>query len=831
MRPLRFFATLCGYSNTQYVNVGYLVPKYSAATYVNVPKLRAYSVKAVQSTGMINSFKAVLVILAMSISWCAMAQSKFTVSGIIKDKKTGETLIGATVKVADKPSVGTVTNEYGFYSITVPSGSDKLLVDYTGYKEEVITVTADSHTNMNVAMSPQETTLSEVTVSSKANNITSAQMGVEKLDIKDISVIPVLFGEKDVMKTIQLLPGILPAGDGGSGFYVRGGAGDQNLILLDDALVYNPSHLLGFFSVFNSDAIKDVTIYKGTAPAPYGGRLSSVLDVKMNDGNDQDYHVSGGIGLISSKLDIEGPIVKDEGSFLITARRTYADLFLKLSSDTTLKKSRLYFYDLNAKLNYKLTKKDRLYLSGYFGQDDLGVGSLFGLNWGNATGTLRWNHIINDKLFSNLSLIYSDYSYNININTSGISANIYSGIRDWNLKEELELFANPSNSIRFGFSSVYHTITPGEVSGANITTYNQPDNHSWENAVYISNSWKASSKWNVDYGIRLSAFSVLGGSNLYNLDANGNILDTLHYGEGQIVKTYVVPEPRVNASYILNDVSSLKGSYTHNSQYLHLISNSLASNPTDKWVASNNIIKPEIADQVSAGYFRSLKEGRYEFSVESYYKYLQNQIDYKDNANVVSNNAIEPELLFGHGRAYGLEFYLKKKTGRFTGWISYTLSRTELQIEGINNDSWYPARQDRTHDISVVGIYKLNKKWTISADFVYYTGNAVTFPSGKYTLNNGEPGSPATNNNYFIYTSRNGYRMPSYNRLDISATKQLKKHKKWSSELTYGLYNAYGRENPYTVTFQTDPNDPNRTQAVQTSLFRWVPSISYNFKF
>ncbi len=780
---------------------------------------------------MSNYLRTIIAFAFLAFSFHAGAQSKFTVSGNVKDKKTGELLIGATIKVADKPSTGTITNEYGFYSLTLPSGNYKLLIGYTGYKEQEANVTPDKSSNLNISLELLSAELSEVTITGKTNKITSAQMGMDKLNIKDINMLPVLFGEKDIMKTIQLLPGILPAGDGGSGFYVRGGAGDQNLILLDEALVYNPSHLLGFFSVFNSDAIKDVTIYRGTAPAQYGGRLSSVLDVKMNDGNNQDYHVSGGIGLISSKLNIEGPIVKDEGSFLITARRTYADLFLKLSSDTTLKKSRLYFYDLNTKLNYKLSKKDRLYLSGYFGRDDLGVGTLFGINWGNATGTLRWNHLINDKLFSNLSLIYSDYSYNINVNNSGLSANIFSGIRDWNLKEELELFANPSNSIRFGFSSVYHTITPGEVTGTGITTYNQPDNHSWENAIYITNSWKASKKWNIDYGIRFSAFSVLGGSNLYDLNASGNIIDTLHYGSGQIVKTYVVPEPRLSGSYILNDVSSIKGSYTHNSQYLHLISNSLSSNPTDKWVASNNIIKPEIADQVSIGYFRSLKNDNYEFSVEGYYKYMQNEIDYRDDADIVNNKPIEPELLFGHGRAYGIECYFQKKAGKFTGWISYTLSRTELQINGINHDSWYAARQDRTHDLSVVGIYKLSSKWTVSADFVYYTGNAVTFPGGKYTLNNGFPGNYPVNNNYLLYTERNGGRMPPYNRLDISATKQLKKHKKFSSELTIGLYNAYGRENPYTITFQTDPNDPNRTQAVQTSLFRWVPSISYNFKF
>ena len=766
--------------------------------------------------------RVVLFIFFLFAHQFAFAQQSHTISGIIKSKKNGETLISAVVKVAENDAVGAVTNEYGFYSLTLPAGNYKLIVAYVGYNVKTVSVTLDKNTSLDISLEPSGTELNEVKISGKTNNIKSAQMGVEKLDIKELNLIPVIFGERDVLKAIQLLPGVQSVGDGNSGFYVRGGAADQNLILLDDAVVYNPSHLLGFFSTFNSDAVKDVTLYKGTEPAQFGGRLSSVLDVKMNDGDNQNYHVSGSIGLISSKLDVEGPLVKDEGSFLITARRTYADVFLKLSHDTTTNRSSLYFYDLNAKLNYKLSKKDRIYLSGYFGQDDLGLGGIFGLNYGNATGTLRWNHIINDKLFSNTSLIYSNYDYKINVNASGISANIFSQIRDWSLKEELEYFASPTHSIRFGLNSIYHTITPGNISGSGITSSTQPNNNSWENALYISDSWKASSKFNLDYGLRVSAFSVLGGANLYDLNGDGSIRDTLHYGSGQIVKTYVIPEPRVSASYLLNDVSSLKAGYARNSQYLHLISNSTTSNPTDKWVGSNNIIKPEISDQASVGYFRSMDDDHYEFSVESYFKYMQNEIDYKDGANVLNNTPLEPKLLFGDGRAYGVEFSLKKKVGKFTGWASYTLSRSELQIQGINNDSWYASRQDHTHNVSVVGIYQLSKKWTVSSDFVFYTGAAATFPSGKYDVN----GYPV-----FLYTERDGYRMPSYSRLDFSATKQLKKHKHYSSELVYSLYNAYGRENPYIILFQQDPNNANRTQAVQYSLFRWVPSISYNFKF
>ena len=752
------------------------------------------------------------------------AQQKFTVSGSVKDKKTGEVVIGAVVKVAELPQTGGVTNDYGFYSLTLPSGTYTIKISYLGYAEQSEKVVLDKNLKQNIELSAAGNELKEVTVSSKAkdNNVREAQMGVTRLDVKDINLLPVIFGERDVMKTVQLLPGVKPAGDGNAGFYVRGGAADQNLILLDEAVVYNPSHLLGFFSTFNSDAIKNVTLYKGNEPAQYGGRLASVMDVKMNDGNDKEYHVSGGIGLISSKINIEGPIVKDESSFLISARRTYADVFLKLSNDPTVNSSSLYFYDLNAKLNYKLSDKDRLYLSGYFGQDDLGFSTLFGLNWGNSTGTLRWNHIINPKVFSNTSLIYSDYKYNININTSGINASILSKIQDWNLKEELSFFPNPENSIRIGFNSIYHTILPGEYTG-NITVPSQPSTHTWENALFVSNGWKASSRLSIDYGLRLSAFSVLGGDNkFYDLNADHNIIDTLHYGAGQIVKTYVNPEPRLSASYMLNDKSSVKMAYARNSQYLHLLSNSTTSNPTDKWVASNNIIKPELSDEVSAGYFRNFKDNTYEFSAETYYKNLQNQVDYKDNANLLSNDPIEPQLLFGQGRAYGLELLFRKNVGRFTGWVAYTLSRTELQINGINNNQWYAARQDRTHDLSVVGIYKLSKKWTLSADFVYYTGNAVTFPSGKYTVDN---------HIVFLYTERNGYRTPAYNRLDLGATVQFKQHKHFSSEMVFSLYNAYGRENPYIITFDQSTTNPQQTVATQTALFKFVPSIAYNFKF
>jgi hypothetical protein len=756
----------------------------------------------------------------------AAAQQKLTVSGTVRDLSTGEQLIGATIQVPELKGTGTVTNEYGFYSLTLPAGNYTLEVTYSGYAMQKQSIALQKGMKLDIKLGSSARELKEVVVSSQAknSNVTAAQTGVEKLDIKDIKDIPVLFGERDVLKTLQLLPGVKSAGEGNSGFYVRGGSADQNLILLDEAPVYNASHLLGFFSTFNSDAIKNVTMYKGNMPAQYGGRLSSVLDVKMNDGDNENFGVSGGLGLISSKLQVEGPIVKKKSSFLVTARRTYADAFLKLSKDSTINNNKLYFYDINAKANYNFSDKDQVYLSGYFGKDKIGVGSVFGIDWGNTTGTLRWNHIFNDKLFSNTSLIYSKYNYTISIRSGATDFDIISRIQDWNLKQEFQLFSNPRNSIRFGFNSIYHTITPGEIrsSGINIKSSALQKRYSWENALFVNNDWKATSRLNVNYGIRATTFSVLGSGDFYNFNNKGDAVDTTHYKNGEFVKTYFNIEPRISLAYILNPASSIKASYARNTQNLHLLSNATSSNPTDRWVPSSNVIKPEIADQVALGYYRNFADNHYEFSVEGYYKNMQNQIDYRDAADIYGNETVEGQLLFGKGRAYGIEFYVKKKYGRFTGWIGYTLSRTEKQIDGINNGDWYAAKQDRTHDISVVGIYKLSKKWTVSGTWVYNTGNAVTFPSGKY--NSG-------GQTVFYYTERNGYRMPAYHRLDLGATMQLRERKRFSSELSFSLYNAYGRENAYSIEFRDNPDNHAETQAVQTTLFRWVPSISYNFHF
>ena len=756
------------------------------------------------------------------------AQTKFTVSGVVKSKKNGETLIGASIRVL-KGTAGTTSNDYGFFSLSLPQGKYELEVSAVGLQPSVTTIDLSKNITLNVQLAEEtQQTLEEVKVTASprsGRSLTSTQMGVERLSMKETKNIPVLMGERDVLKTIQLLPGIKSAGEGSSGFFVRGGAADQNLILLDEAPVYNASHMLGFFSTFNSDAIKDINVYKGGMPAQYGGRLSSVLDIKMNDGNNQEYDVAGSVGLISAKLNVEGPIQKDKSSFLVSGRRTYIDLFLKASGDSAVNQNTLYFYDLNAKMNYTLGEKDKLFVSGYFGRDKLGVGETFSLNWGNATGTLRWNHIFNSKLFSNTSLVFSNYDYKISIRSGSNDFEVFSQIRDWNIKEELQWFASNKHTVRIGVNAIYHTMRPGEITATESSSINDnllQKRYSWENAAYISDIWKMSEKFNLSYGVRATAFSILGEGDFYNINANGNVTDTLHYKNGEVVKTYFNLEPRVAASYQLNSSTSLKTSYVRNVQNLHLISNSTSSSPTDKWVASTNIIKPEVSDQVSLGYYKNLAGNKYELTVEAYYKTMQNQVDYRDGADVFNNNAIETQLLFGKGRAYGIEWLLKKKAGRFNGWISYTLSKTERKIDGINNGEWYNARQDRTHDIAVVGSYQLNDKWTFSANWVYYTGDAITFPSGKYKVDDQV---------VFYYTERNGYRMPSYHRLDLGATLQLKKKKHFSSELTFSLYNAYGRENAYTINFREAENNPDKTEAVRVALFKFVPSVSYNFKF
>jgi hypothetical protein len=763
---------------------------------------------------------------ALCFSTLAMAQQTYSVSGTVKDKKNGELLIGVSVKVSEDPSINVVANEYGFYSLSLPEGNYTLIISYPGYQDFEQKINVDQNIKLDLPLLPSEyveKAIDEVVITGikKDKNLTSAQMGAETLSIKNIEKLPVLFGEKDVMKTIQLLPGIKSNGEGSSGFSVRGGATDQNLILLDEAPVYNASHLLGFFSTFNSDALKDASIIKGNSPAQYGGRLSSVLDVKMKDGNNKDYNVNGGIGLISSRLSVEGPIQKEKSSFIVSGRRTYADLFLKTNKD--YKDNKLYFYDLNLKANYQINENNRIYLSGYFGRDVLGLGDTFNTDWGNTTATLRWNSIISSKLFSNTSFIYSNYDYKISLKNDDTVFDLNSKIRDWNLKQDFTWFAGNKHSVRFGLQSIYHTLTPSSASGTTVSSFARNPRYSWENAVYINDDYKATEKLTINYGTRLSMFSVLGGDT-FNTYENGVLTDSKFLEKGKFGKTYVNIEPRISANYRINEVSSVKGGYSRNTQNLHLLSNSNSGNPTDQWIGSSYTVKPEIADQISLGYSRNFNNNNYELNAEVYYKDMKNQIDFKNGAQIGFDTGadVESELLFGKGRAYGLELIAKKKSGKLTGWISYTLSKTERKINGINNNEWYNARMDKTHDLSIVATYQLNPKWSFSGLFVYSTGNAVTFPTGKYELNG---------QTIFQYSNRNADRMPAYHRMDLSATYEPSTNKRFRGSWTFGIYNLYGRENAYTINFEDNPDRPGTTRAMQTSLFRWVPNITYNFKF
>lgn len=755
------------------------------------------------------------------------AQNKFSVSGTLTDAQTGETLIGANVSVANMSGTGVSSNEYGFYSITLPEGQHTLVFSYLGYESVDSLVNLKANLRIDMKMGGGAENIEEIVVTAEARNeqVTSIEMGVEKLDMKEIKKIPVLFGEQDILKTLQLTPGVKSLGEGSGGLFVRGGDNSQNLILLDEATVYNANHLLGFFSTFNSDAIKDVSLYKGTAAANYGGRLASVIDVKMNEGNNQKYHIGGGIGLISSRLYVEGPIVKDKGSFIVAARRTYADLFLKLSSDETLNQNTLYFYDINVKANYKINDKNRIYLSGYFGRDVLGFNDRFGIDWGNITGTLRWNSIWNDKLFSNTSLVYSDYDYRVEITRTDDEFSLTSIIKALNLKHEFQYYLNNDHKFKFGFQATHHTITPGQVEvseGSDFNPIELQDRYALESALFFSHNWRINSKLNVEYGLRLSSFSQFGAGDFYSFDSDGNVTDTTSYGAFELVKNYINPEPRINVSYVFDKNHSIKASFTRNVQNLHLITNSTSSTPTDIWIASGKNVKPEIGDQVSLGYFQNFMDDKLQLSAEVYYKWMYNQVDLRNGAEIRANELLEGELLSGNGRAYGLELMLRKKYGKLSGWIGYTISRTERKIEGINSFDWYPARQDITHDLSVVGVYDINNKWSVSATFVYNTGSAVTFPSGKYELNGQVQ---------YYYTERNGYRMPDYHRLDLGATRYFVKNKKMESSLNFSMYNTYGRKNAYTIDFQEDPDDPTKTQAVKTYLFTFVPSLTYNFKF
>ncbi|KAB1158537.1 TonB-dependent receptor [Tenacibaculum aiptasiae] len=790
-----------------------------------------------------HTFLNLIILLYLSVGY---AQEKFTVSGTLKDHANGETLLGATV-LLQGTSIGTITNEYGFYSITAPKGTYVLEVSYLGYKTVSKKIVLNQNIKFNTELEEDAGQLDEVVINSgetKRVNLRTPQMSVAKLSAKAIKKIPAVLGEVDVIKSIQLLPGVTNSGEGASGFNVRGGAEDQNLVLLDEAIIYNSSHLFGFFSVFNADAVKDIKLYKGGIPARFGGRVSSVLDIRQKDGNSKNIKLSGGIGFISSRLTVEGPTIKDRGSFLISGRGSYAHLFLKLSEE--FKNNTTKFYDINFKTNYKINDNNKLYLSGYFGNDDIGFGSSFKNSYGNLTGNLRWNHLFNDKLFSNLSLIYSKYNYNLQINASGIDWK--SDIKNYNLKYDVGYYLNNNYKFKFGVSGIYYDFNPGRLNpltpSSGVNPRKLDNKFALETGVYASLEHKISDKLTAQYGIRYSNFMRLGDQTLreyanntpvvYNqalgIYERANSIGEIAYKKGQVIESFGNFEPRLALSYKLNEKSSVKASYNKTAQYLHLISNTTSATPLDVWAPSGKFLKPQLADQYAVGYFRNINDNEYSLEAEAYYKTVKNRVDYINGADLIAQNNIETEILTGKSRSYGLELLFRKNKGNFTGWVAYTLSKAEQKTEGgkagglgINNGNWYKTAYDRTHDVSITGNYKLNDKWSFGANFAFQTGRPVTYPNGQFIYNGI---STAT------YSSRNASRLPAYHRLDISATLTPRKNKnrRWKGEWVFGIYNLYNRRNAASIAFGQNL-DTGANEATRTSIFGIMPAVSYNFKF
>lgn len=761
----------------------------------------------------------------LAIGW-AWGQTH-TLSGAVRNGASGESLRAALIRV-DALNLDTYSNNYGFYSLSLPPGTHVVKISFVGFDPLLDTLTITQDLKQDFNLTPSSNTIEEVVVSARSDNdnVTSPQMGNLNFKMEELKNIPVVFGEKDILKTIQLMPGVASGGEGSSSFYVRGGSGDQNLILLDEATVYNASHLLGFFSTFNSDAVKDATLYKGGVPAQYGGRIASVLDISMLEGNSKQFTAEGGLGLIASRLKIEGPVVKDRGSFMLSGRRTYADMFLKLSKDETVKNSQLYFYDLNAKMNFQINDRNRLYLSGYFGKDDLGYSDLFGFDWGNATATVRWNSVIHPKLFSNTTMVYSDFTYNVDVNSDNSNFVISSKIRNWNLKQDFSLYAANNHTLRFGLNVLHQQIMPASLAAGSDSEVNSIDiehRNGIEAAGYISHEWQPSDRLSLIYGLRFTDFMVMGPGTFYDYDGEGEPTNERSYASG-IAKHYLNVEPRLSLAWILDSRQSIKASFNRMTQHLHQLTNTTASLPTDQYVLSSLNIRPQIADQVALGYFRNFQQNQYEFSVETYYKNMHHQIDFRNGADLQANKYMEGDLLYGKGRAYGVEFLLRKNKGRLTGWLGYTLARSERQFDDINQGNWFAARQDRTHDVSAVGMYQLNRSWTLGATFVFNTGHAITFPSGKYEVDG---------STMFYYTERNGYRMPNYHRLDLSATYEPKKEqeKRFYSSWSFGLYNVYNRKNAYIIDFRENQHNSNITEAYKIALFGIIPSVTWNFKF
>ncbi len=767
-----------------------------------------------------------------------MAQN-YTISGYVRDASSNEELIGASVVIKGK-QMGVITNKYGFYSITLAKGNVELEISYLGFKTIVKKLILDKDINLNVKLEADSYTTQEVVVSAQKTdeNVRSKELSIVKMPIERIKELPVIFGETDILKSIQLLPGVQSGGEGSAGFYVRGGGPDQNLILLDEAVVYNASHLMGFMSVFNSDAVSDIKLTKGGMPAEYGGRLSSVLDISMRNGNSNSYHAQGGIGLISSRLTLEGPIVKEKSSFLISGRRTYADMLLKpfAKEGSKMEGFGYYFYDLNLKAGYRFSDKDRLYLSGYFGRDVFDITRTrnelkLSIPWGNATASLRWNHLFSDKFFSNITLVFSDYDFTFNGKQKDFEFNLYSGLRDYNLKGDYNYLRWVRHDIKFGFNVTNHTFTPTTVS-AQIGD-NEYDSgkilkqYANEYAFYLGDNFDVTEKLSIYGGIRWTYFHQLGPFSRYVKNELGENTDTIDYKSGEEIVNYNYWEPRVSVRYIINSKSSIKASVTQNYQYVHLANVASASLPTDLWVSSSTIVKPQSAIQYAIGYFRNFLDNSFETSVEVYYKSMDHMLAYKDGAqpNDDGNDNPDNNFTFGKGQSYGLELFINKKIGKFTGWIGYTWSKTDRQFDDINNGAWFPAKYDRRHDLSVLATYQLNKRWSFSAVFVYATGDAMTMPVSRYFID----GRLVTE-----YGPRNSFRMPAYHRMDLSITLKAKETKRFKSYWNLSIYNLYNRSNPYFIYFQEEGNiyEGNlKITPYQVSLFPILPSISWNFEF
>jgi hypothetical protein len=765
-----------------------------------------------------------------------ISPNKFTLSGYVRDSLSVESLIGASI-VINGSGKGVNSNNYGFYSITLEEGKYEIMVSFAGYHSKVIEADLNQNVQYNFQLLPQGY-LEEVIVSSRKRdaNVKSSQMGRIDLSINQIKSVPVLMGETDILKTLQLLPGVRNAGEGNTGLYVRGGGPDQNLILLDDAIVYNTGHLFGFFSIFNADAIKNTTLIKGGMPPQYGGRLSSVLDVAMKEGNMKKIEVDGGLGLIASRLSVQGPIIKDKASFIVSARRTYIDVLTKpfIPKSNPAYGSGYYFYDLNTKVNYKFSDRDRIYLSGYFGRDVFKFrnserGFKADIPWGNATGTLRWNHVFNRKLFANTTAVYNSYNFSFGAAQNDFEIKLSSGIRDVGVKLDFDYYPAPQHKLKFGGIATYHTFIPNVLSGRQGTNEFKPDNvnkkYALETGIYVQDDWEISDKLQLNAGLRYSTFSQLGPHTIYEKDANDNRIDSIVYNSG-VVKTYGGPEPRLSLRYAINEETSVKAAVSRNLQYIHLVSNAGSTLPTDLWVPSTYRVQPQKSWLYALGLFKNFNNNLFETSVEVYYKNMENQIEYGEGYTPSLDDP-EEDFVFGRGWSYGSEFFINKARGKLTGWIGYTLSWTRRKFPGLNDGETYYAKFDRRHDLSVVGMYELNKKWKFSAVFVYGSGNATTLPERFYLVN-----GVLTQE----YSKLNQYRLPAYHRLDFSATltPQNRENKKLKTSWVFSIYNVYSRLNPYFIYFDqtgTATSGDLKIEALKVSLFPIIPAVTWNFKF